>query len=198
VNAPEGARPPRSRGWWRRNIWGLLALPPLVAGVIAVNADVLVERNLTRQPRQPILVELGETVTYGDASVRLVSLTPVEPNEDLVGYDGSLPAGLTIWQGIFDVDPDTEDSMIRGCMPTIEDSQGRRYGNYPNELHGGRKGSLNGLQDDSIGDLNAPERSKADPFTSTSYFVMPTGNDPAGVRVVCETSLPRYVRFTVA
>jgi hypothetical protein len=184
----------RPRGWWRRNIWGLLALLPLTAGVIAINADLLVEENLTLQPRQPIVVALGESVSYGDASVRLVSLTQVEPNEDLVGYEGSLAPGLTIWQGIFDIDPDSGDSFISGCKPTIEDGQGRLYGNYPSELNGGRKG-WNGLTSDAV---DEPAGSKADPYVSTSYFVMPTGNDPAGVRVVCESALPRYVRFAVA
>jgi hypothetical protein len=198
VNAPvDSAQPPRARGWWRRNLWGLLALLPLTVGVIAINADLLVKQNLTMQPREPIVGGLGESVHYGDATVRLVSLTQVEPNEGLVGYDGSLAPGLTIWQGIFDVDPDTEDSLIRSCAPTIEDGQGRQYGNYPNELRGGQKGALSGLQADSLGDLDADE-ARAKPYTSTSYFVLPTGNNPAGVRVVCESALPRYIRFDVA
>ena len=195
---PPGTPATRPRGWWRRNLWGLLALPPLVAGVIAVNADLLIERNLNQQPRQAIEAPVGETVAYGAASVRLVSLTEAEPTVGLVGREGTLPTGLTIWQTVFDVDPDTAESSIEGCELRIEDAQGRLYGNYPNELDGSDKGALSGLLDDRIGDLDTPEPDEADPFTSTSYFVLPTGDDPTAVRVICGTDLPRFVRFTVA
>ena len=89
-----------TRGWWRRNLWGLIAVLPLAAAVLGVNAGLLIERNLTQVPRQPIIVAMGQPVEFADADVRLVSLTAVEPSVGVVGRGNTLPAGLTIWQAV--------------------------------------------------------------------------------------------------
>jgi hypothetical protein len=185
-----------SRGWWRRNLWGLIAVLPLTAGVFAVNADLLVERNLTLVPRQPIVVAAGQSVEYADADLRLVSLTPVEPRVEVVGRGNTLPAGLTIWQAVIDVDPHSAERLAIGCKVFVEDAQGRLFGNGPSELKGTEGSFLGGLSADNPLDLDAAESAREAPFTSTSYFVLPAGIQPAAVRLTYEPALPRYVRFT--
>ena len=187
--------PARTRGWWRRNVWGLVAVLPLTAAVFGVNAGLLIERNLTLAPREPIEAPVGQPVVYADADVRLVSLTAVEPTVAVVGRGNTLPAGLTIWQAVIDVDPHTSERLVTGCKVFLEDAQGRLFGNGPTELKGTEGSFLGGLSADTPVDFDAPESAREAPFTSTSYFVLPTGTQPTAVRLTYEPALPRYIRF---
>ena len=189
--------PPKTRGWWRRNLWGLVVMLPLVAALFATNADVFIERNLTLQPREPLEAPVGQVVEYADADVRLVSFTNVDPTVRVVGRDHTLPAGLVIWQSVFDVDPHDAESLVQSSRLWVEDAQGRIYSNHPTELRGVDNAGIGGLSPDTVGDLDAPTPAPDAPFTSTSYYVLPAEVQPVAVRVVYEPALPRYVRFTV-
>lgn len=186
---------PRVHGWWRRNIWGLVALLPLIVGTFAFNAGLFYDRNVLRRPTSPIVVAANQPVRYHDARIRLISLTEVEPTRQIVGEGHTLPAGVTIWRSVVEVDA-PEESLISTGYLYLEDTLGRLYSASPSHLQGTAAVAFGGLSADREIDLDNPDAPRPNPYTSTRYYVMPSTVRPVGVRVVHTLELPRYVLFT--
>lgn len=190
MNSPDSVSVARPRGWWRRNLWGLLALPVLLLGLPGLNAGLLYERNVTLMPREPIPGTIGHPVQYADAQLRLVSLEQVEPTVEIVGRGHTLGPGLAIWRSVMAVEAHPE-STISSAQIELEDAEGRRYRNAPSELHGLNSFSIIGLAPDTL------DKPRPNPYTSTSYFVLPEGIRPVALRITYDPELPRFVRFAV-
>jgi len=190
MNSVDSASVARPRGWWRRNLWALLALPVLLLGLPGMNYGLLYERNVTLMPREPIPGTIGHPVQYADARLRLVSVEQVEPTPEVVGRTHTLPAGLVIWRSVMAVEAPPESNIILAEIE-LEDAAGRRYSNSPSELHGFDTFRLTGLSPDSV------DNPRPNPYTSTSYFVLPEGTQPVALRIIYEPELPRYVRFAL-
>jgi hypothetical protein len=197
-SAPPPARP--ARGWWRRNLWGLLALVPLLAGQFVLNVDIFIERTFERKPREAIVAAPGESVEFDNTDLRLISLTEIPPHADQVGEGRTLPAGLTIWRAVVGVDRHAGvESFITTCSMYLEDEAGRLFDPKPSELRGFELGSFGCLQKDFEPDrsfddvLNPQAEDEFAPYQSTQYFVMPSDARPKGVRVELLLQLPRYV-----
>jgi hypothetical protein len=186
----------KTRGWFRRNVWGLILVPPLVAGLFAFNAGGLYKANYTLRPKQPVPVDGTGLATLDGYEVRLAELAPVENEVDvkqLLGFNGQpLPATVKIWRLILTVrvpEGSRQDSGIGTCRVSLEDDAGNRYGAGPSELRGGPVSVA--------GSCYADDDDQPMPYTATSVFLLPAQRRPTSVVITWIDRLPRYVRFPV-
>lgn len=173
------------RGWWRRNVWGLVLLLPLTAGIFASNADRLYEDNIKYTPRQPVPVDASGTAELDDFRVSVTSFEPVS-NDDpqLVDRGITLPASVQGWRAVLTfAGPETG---LGACNEVaLIDERERFYPARPDTL------SLGAYT------CHADEFEDVSPYPTTFYFLLPAQSRPQAVRVVWTPLLPRYVRLPV-
>jgi hypothetical protein len=187
VPVPPVSQSPRGRGWWRRNVWGLLALLPVLAIAIAPGINDWRDRTTNSQfePRQPIAAAMTEWAAYAGGEIRLLELAPA----DLTDYSGKafdLPEGLQTWRAVLEFrDP---DEKLGGCDVSLEDTTNRIFDPDPAELRGADK-SFGSCSPGLSGGPPGPS------FRSAFHFVLPVAARPAAIRFVLATQTPNYLRF---
>src|SRR5262245_38046942 len=176
-----------TRGWWRRNAWGLVLVIPLAAGMFALNTTEIYRLNVAAQPKRAVPVDGTGKATLDDFSVRVVEVVPIDSTDDVRELLGStraaLPTTVKVWRAILSCGGPSE--VGSSCEVELLDGQGRAYTAGPSELAGA---SVTCFPDDD---------QQPSPYVSTAYFLLPTESRPASVRVVWATRLPRYVLIPV-
>jgi hypothetical protein len=194
---PQPGAPPAtaSKGWWRRNIWGLIALLPILALALGPSVKEALDRYNRSDAHEAVLPGGDGWVSYSDVRWRLVEFGPAT---GLTTYDGapfSPPANTKVWVATVAVDAGekwaTDKYAVAGCNLKLEDSEGRQFTANPTELSGSdpsrRVASCSPEDDDS-----------PTPWEVEIYFVLPESAQPAALRIIRGTELPRYARFPVS
>lgn len=173
--------------WWRRNLWGLLVLLPVLAATIGLRVESLHEDYWKPKPREPIAAAPDGWTGYGGARFRMTELAEAR---DVKGRDGkvmTLPGGAKIWRATIEVQT-TDPKAIGGCSFTLEDAERHTYGDNPTELS---------RADVPLGScLFEDPKTPPSTYETIVHFVMPGSARPAAVRVTLATKLPRYARLT--
>lgn len=181
----EEARAPR--GWWRRNLWGLLALLPILAATGWLHYDSVKERYWEGQPRIPVSAGADGWAPLASARVRLVTLEPADDLKTYAGKPFTPPSGVAVWRAVLAFEaPDQE--AIGGCKLLLEDTTGKTYGAGPRELDGARLPFATSCLAE---DQPAPPS-----YEVTAYFTTPSAAQAAAVRIEVTRDLPRYARLT--
>jgi hypothetical protein len=192
--------PARPRGWWRRNIWGLLVLPPVVALSVAVPfREEVYDRWFQAEPRVPVTATQGVWVGYAGARLRLVESGLVDQVVDRAKKPFTVP-GAKVWRARVGIDEPNEKAL-GGCQVFLEDAAGRQYSDRPQELNGASLPVGVGCKppihlDDGPSSGPSPSGARVR-FEQTYFFVLPEAAEPVAVRVEVLTQMPRYVRFTL-
>jgi hypothetical protein len=176
-----------TRGWWRRNVWGLALVIPLSAGMFALNADAIYDRNFASVPRRPAPVDGTGKAVLDDYAVRVVEVAQVDNAEEvktlLSSTKAPLPTTVKVWRAILSFAGPEEISG--SCSVELLDGQGRAYISGPDELSAGRTACY------------PDDQEQPSPFISTAYFLLPTEGRPAAIRVIWEPRLPRYILIPI-
>ena len=183
------------RGWWRRNVWGLVLLLPLLAGLVGLNGHVIYVRNYAERPNEPVPVDATGKATLGDYAVRVIELAPVENEQELKRlrpFDSpGLPGSVKVWRLILSVEAPA-DSFVGQCRIRLnDDATGRSFAMGPSELTG--DGSMRATSDGCYPD----DDEQPAPFTATTFFLLPAETRPSAVIITWDARLPRFVRFPV-
>lgn len=170
------------RGFWRRNLWGFLAVVPLLAAMVAVHPDRPWEL-WERQPRSRVVADAEGWVTFGGARMRVVALTPFKA-VDRGGAPLPLPPEVRAWRLTIEISELPDPEALMGCEWLLVDDQGRFYQDRPSELVAARlsNGSNCSLEDAVDGKVAA-------------HFLLPASARPVGVRLEAGGLLPRYAWF---
>jgi hypothetical protein len=181
------------RGWWRRNLWGLLLVLPLLAGLFAFNADITYDRNYRQQTKEPVPVDGTGRAVLDDYAVRVMELAPVENEleiDQLMGFGQSAPPStVKIWRALVAIDaPRTDESTVFSCKSWLEDAAGRRYGMNPTEV---------GHAPHAFGGCSPDNEEQPVPYTTTVVFLLPAETRPTALVLTWLDRLPRYIRFPV-
>jgi hypothetical protein len=176
-------------GWWRRNRWGLVALVPALAAMLALSAEDLYYGVYARQPRQPVPANGDGRYELRGTQIRLVGL---DPAADLKRYNGSgfvAPVNVTIWRARIEFSTPGE-TELGGCTITLEDSAGRIFNDDPRDL---LTGAADVVSHGCSADFNVPDPSR---YVNAIYFALPRDARPVAVRINDVRSLPRYIRLS--
>jgi hypothetical protein len=177
------------RGWWRRNMWGLILVVPLAVGLFALNGSAAYELHFQQTPQRAVPVDGTGQAVLDNYSVRVVEIVPVEKTAELKAIledQPALPTTVKPWRAI--VSFGGPDPSIRGCKVALLDNHGREYGPKPSELDA-LAGNISCLPDDD---------EQPSPYLSTFYFLLPTDSRPTALRITWVLLLPRYVQFPIA
>jgi hypothetical protein len=175
------------RGWWRRNVWGLVLVLPLTAGLFAGNADALYRMNIASEPRDPAPIDADGTAVLDDFQVAIDSFESVsEDDEALFERDITLADSVQAWRAVLHF-TGPEKEMGNCTKVALVDAGGRVYPAGPSLLGG--LGAIGCLPD---------ETDSPSPYISTVYFLLPAEAQPQTLRIVWEPLLPRYVGLPVA
>lgn len=169
-----------TRGWWRRNVWGLILVLPLTAGLFALNADGLYDANIRFKPRDPVPVDATGTAVLDDFRVAVDSFGPVPADDPaLLEYDIALPRSVQAWRAV--VRFDGPEDELSPCSVGLIDEHDRIYSSQ------------------SIGAVGCQpdEFDSPSPFTTTFYFLLPEPTQPQALQITWPVLLPRYVRLPV-
>jgi len=175
--------------WFRRNRWGLVALLPLIAGLLSFQVKDVYTRLWTEKPREPVPVGEGGWVAYSDARVRLISLAPATDVKGRSGDTVILPSSVIIWRARIAVEGADAEDALGGCDVTVEAGDGRIFSGSPTELDDTDAVSY-GCLPPSTG------YTKGSPYELATSFVLPRDATPVAVRIVLATQLPRYARLS--
>lgn len=171
------------RGWWRRNVWGLILVVPVTAGLFAFNADLLYNANFAAEPRQPVPVDEDGTAVLDDIRMTLDSFESVDSDDSaLVDRDIALPASVRAWRAAVTISASENYSL---CEANLVDVAGRRYPSSPPMLPLGAYG------------CGPDETDAPSPYTTTFYFLLPASARPQALQISWTLLLPRYVRLPV-
>jgi hypothetical protein len=189
--------PPQRRtgpSWWRRNVWGLVALVPAFALALGPGVKDGYDEFWKAKPHQAISATADGWVNYAGARMRLTDLVRVT---DLVDFDRkpvTLPDNMQAWRArIAFQAPD--DSQLGGCRILLEDRSGRTFGSEPGELSR-VKVPLSGCSRDTTTATSGPSPAQPGSFETVAYFVVPVGTQPVAVRITLLTELPSYALLT--
>jgi hypothetical protein len=178
---------PAVRGWWRRNLWGLLALVPVFALAIGPSAKEGIDRFNRFETYRPITVGADGWADFAGVRIKLVEVTPTTDAKTFGGDPFVLTGGLTLWRVTITIEAPSTNALA-GCAVKLEDKEGRIYGSDPSEVDAARLPYPGCMPEDD----KAPP-----PFQVVNYFVMPESASPAAVRITRSTETPRYIRFPV-
>jgi len=182
------------RGWWRRNVWGLVLLLPLLAGLFGLNGHLIYVQNYAMLPNEPVPVDATGKAILDDYAVRVIELAVVENQQELKRlrpFDApGLPASVKVWRLILSVEAPA-GSFVGQCAIRLNDAAGRSYAMGPSELSG--EGSLHSGKDGCYPD----DKEQPSPFTATTFFLLPAETRPSAIVIAWESRLPRFVRFPV-
>lgn len=177
--------------WWRRNRWGLIALVPAIAAVLALNATNVYNRYWSTKPREAVGPDASGWVEYSDAQMRLVELAEATDVKDYGGELIRLAGGVRIWRAVVELRYPASVE-INGCTFGVEDDQGRVYSEDPWELSSAKISRYATCVPDKD---KVPDPSAG--FQMELYFVTAPGSRAVAVRVQRGTLLPRYARLTL-
>ena len=180
-----------NKGWWRRNIWGLLLIVPLIAGTFAFGIDEAYKYNYTMLPKEPVPIDGTGRAVLDDYAARLIEVKHVETEAELkrverFGQD-RLPSNVSVWRGILSIEA-PEDSFVTLCDSWLVDGQGRRYRNAPSELGGDSR---------SFAACGPDDEKQPAPYTVTFYFLLPSGVRPTALLITWDPQLPRFIEFPI-
>lgn len=201
------------RTWWRRNRWGLVALPVVLVLALAAGSSRVHDYWWVRGFHQPAPVTSGVASLvdeYDDGRLSYpiearYSIASFGPADEVTLRRGEpLPAGVRAWRLELAVEADP-DMVLSGCQLAVVDAEGNRH-----------------TADDSGLDLETPSSPCVPSDTrgpqpmpgSTAAPVLPTGEAPRPERYTTETVfvlpeeavpatvrvwhlLPRYVELPV-
>jgi hypothetical protein len=172
--------------WLRRNRWGLIALPLLLALIGLPEVDDLYNRYYLSRYVQAIDVEPGAQGAYGRGRVRLDGIGPFRPKTP-EGDQIAVPPGyqFVVAHLYFDLD---DPKAFGACDIFLEDQQGRRFEPDPREL------SLTSYHSGNCADYKDEKSS----FVGQVYFLLPPDAEPAAIRIEVITLKPRFLRLRVA
>jgi len=172
------------RGWWRRNLWGLVLLPVAAAAALYPGLRDMYETYWQRQPHVALPVDAAGWAALDGARMRLVELIAVDEVPSGFGPPTRAPARTRVWRSTVEFAGDP--TAVEGCTIALEDRDGTTYGANPTEL-----GSL------LIAGCTPPDGTAptARSYQVVAYFLLPQARAPAAVRVSVPTQLPRYVRL---
>ncbi|GAB3972399.1 hypothetical protein V1634_07510 [Plantactinospora veratri] len=176
----------RQVGWWRRNRWGLLALLPALVLALTPGVKDGYERYSRAEYLEPVGVGADGWATFAGARIRLVELVELP---SLPGRDDRpvpLPEGVRLWRAELAFELPAPEALI-GCLPYLEDREGRLFSANPPELTGARLPSPGCVADDP-----AQRTLRVD-----AYFLLPRPATPVALRIVKATQRPRYARLPV-
>ncbi|NDL59460.1 hypothetical protein [Phytoactinopolyspora mesophila] len=125
-------------GWWRRNRWGLVALPFVLTAALVASSYHVEDRWWLQRPRMAVSAEQGEWADFADSRydrsgdvpielrARLISLEEATQPFGRPGDDLDLPSGT---QGVAVVlelvaDPDVP---LAGCRLSLVGADGTEY-----------------------------------------------------------------------
>jgi hypothetical protein len=171
--------------WLRRNRWGLVALAPAVAAVVALSAQAI-QTARDAQPRVAVPADADGWYHLADARMRLSTL---EHATGLVNGDGqsfTAPRHVVVWRATIGFDT-VNDAAIGNCHVSLEDDRGRTYDSDPELELAGSVGAT------SRGCLRVDD--SASRYTNAEFFALPDQAQPVAIRVVIDTYQPLYVRL---
>ncbi|GAA3725412.1 hypothetical protein GCM10022225_02880 [Plantactinospora mayteni] len=183
--APEGAGSGQV-GWWRRNRWGLLALLPALVLALGPGVKDGYEQYSQAEYLEPVGVGADGWVEFAAARIRLVELVEVPSVPARGSRQVTLPEGVRVWRATLAFELPDPEALI-GCLPYLEDRDGRLFSANPPELNGARLPVTRCAADDPA------QRS----LQTEAYFVLPGPATPAALRIVKATQRPRYARLPV-
>ena len=192
---PGTGRATTTKGWWRRNLWGLIALLPVLALALGPSVKDALDTYNRVDAHEAVLPGADGWVSYADVRWRLVGF---EPATDLKTSDDQPfqpPANTKVWRATITVDAGdkwaTDKYVVAGCNLGLEDSEGRRFTANPTELSGSAAGRR-------VATCSPEDDDTPTPWEVEIYFVLPESAQPAAVRILRATELPRYARFPVS
>jgi hypothetical protein len=175
-------------GFWRRNVWGLIALVPVLVATLWLTLGDAYDIYWKRYPREPVVAGGDGWISYGGARIRLIGLAPAHNLKDYSGKPWTPPASSRAWRATISFQLADPKAKIGGCTLALEDSAGHTYHANPSELHGARTPYAGCTQDT----LATP----APTFELAAYFVLPADAKAVALRVTLAAELPRYARLT--
>ncbi|MEJ3745251.1 hypothetical protein WEI85_18405 [Actinomycetes bacterium KLBMP 9797] len=185
VASPTPVAPP-ARGWWRRNLWGLIALVPVFALAIAPAAKDGWDLYNRIEAHEAVPAGADGWVTYAGARIRLVELAPATGLQNYREQPFTPPKGVRVWRATLAFETSDPQGMV-SCGIELEDRAGRRYSDAPNELSGAAD---LGFSNCAPEDDNTPS-----PYQTFAYFALPESATPAAIRITRPTGLPRYAHL---
>jgi hypothetical protein len=171
--------------WFARNRWGLIALGPALALVVAVSAQGI-QATLSTRPRVAVPADGDGWYRLAEARLRLSTLEHASGLETASGRPFISATHVVIWRAVIDFDA-ANDALIGDCHISLEDDLGRTYDTDPDlELAGSVGGTSRGCLrvDDS-----------ATRYSNAEFFALPESAQPVAVRVVVQGYQPLYVRM---
>ncbi|GAA3529841.1 hypothetical protein AFL01nite_00610 [Aeromicrobium flavum] len=202
------------RGWWRRNRWGLVALPLALVLALAAGSSRLHEYWWKRGFHEQAPVSSGvATLTdeYDDGYLRYpiearYSVASFRPADDVTLYGGDpLPSGVRAWRLSLAVEADP-DVALSGCTVALVDTAGNRHGATDSGLDVDAPRLASCVPESTPGPRTtygstAPpavpdgEDPRPPTYRTDTVFVLPAEAVPAAVRLWY--ALPRYVELPV-
>jgi hypothetical protein len=180
----------KPKGWWRRNVWGLVLILPLLAGTVFVRWSEFYEDIWKAQPLHPLSAAQEQWVEFNTAQLRLVEFGQAANLVDRSNKPLALPGGLKAWRAVVEFKAPDQDAM-NGCKVTLEDAAGREFGLNPVELSTARVTPKSSS-------CTKPDEKGPNDYRATFYFVMPGDAQPVAVRVMWSTRYPEFARLAVA
>ncbi|GAA2362322.1 hypothetical protein Cme02nite_42240 [Catellatospora methionotrophica] len=177
------------RGWWRRNVWGLIALLPALALMLAAAGYSDLEFWQRGRPAA-VLPATDGVADFAGVRVRVAELAPATDLKRSGGRPLALPENVTAWRVVLDVEGPADPEQVPYCEISVEDTAGNLYGDQPLEL------SLVSAPLGNCKPDNSPVPAASGRHQTVALFVTPRGVDIAAVRVSFGTvDQTRYVRF---
>lgn len=179
------------RGWWRRNVWGLVAVLPTLALMLAAAGYSDLEFWQRGKP-QVVRPAADGVAEFAGLRMRVAELAPATDLKRGGDRPFVVPDNMTAWRVVLDVEGPTDlgpDEVVY-CDISIEDTAGNRYGDQPRELSSARTplGNCN--------PENSPVPAGSGRYQTVAHFVTPRGVEIAAVRVFFGgVDQTRYVRF---
>jgi len=171
--------------WIGRNRWGLIALGPALALVVAVSAQG-VQATLAARPRVAVPADGDGWYRLAEARLRLSTLEHASGLETASGRPFTPDTHVVIWRAVIDFEA-ANDALIGDCQVWIEDDLGRTYHTDPDlELAGSVGGTSRGC-------LRVDDSQTR--YSNAEFFALPESARPVAVRVVVQGYQPLYVRM---
>ncbi|MEV4416947.1 hypothetical protein [Catellatospora sp. NPDC049609] len=176
------------RGWWRRNVWGLLAVVPafVAMGYASIYNDL--DRWERGEPK-PVAAAADGWVDFGGVRLRLVEIAPATDLKRFNREPFTVPQGIVAWRAVFEIQASGPE--VPFCSVELEDAAGNVYDDRPDELSRADADRATCAPDDS------PVPAASGRHQAAAYFVTAAGAEPVAVRVTFgSVDLARYARLS--
>ena len=171
--------------WFARNRWGLIALGPALAIIVALSAQG-VQTTLSARPRAAVPADADGWYHLAEARLKLSTLEHASGLVTASGRPFTPAPHVVIWRAVIDFDA-ANDALIGDCRVSLEDDLGRTYDTDPDLELAGSVGAT------SRGCLRVDD---SDPrYSNAEFFALPESAQPVAVRVVVDGYQPLYVRM---